>query len=829
MAENKRKEKFQGLLAYFEKFTRTPSSTPKKSKVKTPKTPKSKSKLRKSKSNKNTPIKQTDKENIDVNTPQPTTVSTPDVNIQKERAVQSLAYDSDSSYQNHATKKKRRQSFSSVRVSRKAPRRMTLIGCEISPVLLNKQTSHTRPLSWTRGSSAPTPLQIKRSLCAGEILQTEENFVSRLELLKKLYIIPLQTDRILTVEEINSIFSNVELILSLNRALLTDLKELMHDWEDTKSVGEIFVKIIPFLKIYTEYVNNHDAALGIIDHLTAKNADFRNFVERTQTDKTCNGLLLRDFLIDPVQRIPRYELLLKELIKNTPEDHPDYVPLETALNQVRNVAIVLNEKHREQKSRTRVLEIKKLFGADFPDLVQPHRILVDEGSVLLLPERRQVTIFLLNDIIIFAEPTNDKKMRPFEDHNIETMWVVSQATVSDNQPTLGYSYAPDCLDPEIGEVVEQDCVFEILWPGAKFVFLCQGSEECAKWSASLTGAIQDLLQKQPRAATARSSYRLYRDPAGIWEVTAPAVAERITKEQYEAEATTYTQQAIQDLINANALAIRSISERKRRRKSGLHSMIQRLTPHKSKGTPFTSTPSRTPSVFSPPQSPYATPTHSSSSLNDTSTPSTPTTTTTTTTTTTSTTITASTEPTDIMDFNDATIAIDATDSSNATTANATNVTEDTATTNEIPPNTENNIPTTATTSSTTTPKKSSTPKYARYSVNQPLHPRNYLPEAEPSPRNSKKSILVMHDSENSPNTSTPRPRSSRKLYRSPKGTLLRNGNPSPSPRRRRRSSTGTPSLRTPKLKSALSPSTPRAKGTSPKTKTPKKVLFADSP
>jgi len=68
------------------------------------------------------------------------------------------------------------------------------------------------------------------------------------------------------------------------------------------------------------------------------------------------------FDFSKVQRIPRYELLLKELLKNTPEDHPDHVPLETALEQVRNVATVLNEKHREQKSRTRVLEIKKLFG-----------------------------------------------------------------------------------------------------------------------------------------------------------------------------------------------------------------------------------------------------------------------------------------------------------------------------------------------------------------------------------------------------------------------------------------------------------------------------------
>ena len=33
------------------------------------------------------------------------------------------------------------------------------------------------------------------------------------------------------------------------------------------------------------------------------------------------------YLIAPVERIPRYVLLLKDIIKKTPEDHPDYSQL----------------------------------------------------------------------------------------------------------------------------------------------------------------------------------------------------------------------------------------------------------------------------------------------------------------------------------------------------------------------------------------------------------------------------------------------------------------------------------------------------------------------
>lgn len=38
-----------------------------------------------------------------------------------------------------------------------------------------------------------------------------------------------------------------------------------------------------------------------------------------------------------MQRIPRYRLLFGELIKNTPEDHPDYEPTAKALKKIEEV------------------------------------------------------------------------------------------------------------------------------------------------------------------------------------------------------------------------------------------------------------------------------------------------------------------------------------------------------------------------------------------------------------------------------------------------------------------------------------------------------------
>jgi hypothetical protein len=49
----------------------------------------------------------------------------------------------------------------------------------------------------------------------------------------------------------------------------------------------------------------------------------------------------------PVQRIPRYVLLLKELLKCTPESHSDFANCQKAHASLEKVAGLINEKKRE--------------------------------------------------------------------------------------------------------------------------------------------------------------------------------------------------------------------------------------------------------------------------------------------------------------------------------------------------------------------------------------------------------------------------------------------------------------------------------------------------
>ena len=59
----------------------------------------------------------------------------------------------------------------------------------------------------------------------------------------------------------------------------------------------------------------------------------------------CGGLFLDSFLITPVQRIPRYLLLLQEILKKTPDTHPDHEGLKLA---VKDMAAVATQVHFER-------------------------------------------------------------------------------------------------------------------------------------------------------------------------------------------------------------------------------------------------------------------------------------------------------------------------------------------------------------------------------------------------------------------------------------------------------------------------------------------------
>lgn len=96
----------------------------------------------------------------------------------------------------------------------------------------------------------------------------------------------------------------------------------------TLQVGDLFVSYAGLMPMYSSYVDNFDASNQKLAELVKKSAKkFHNLEEAAK--KETGNLGLTDLLILPVQRLPRYLLLLQSLKEATLRSHKDYSMVST--------------------------------------------------------------------------------------------------------------------------------------------------------------------------------------------------------------------------------------------------------------------------------------------------------------------------------------------------------------------------------------------------------------------------------------------------------------------------------------------------------------------
>ncbi|CAF98861.1 unnamed protein product, partial [Tetraodon nigroviridis] len=174
---------------------------------------------------------------------------------------------------------------------------------------------------------------------ASELLHTEKAYVARLNLLDQVFCAKLMEEAnkgTFPVDVVKNIFSNISSIHTFHsQFLLPDLEKRMGEWTSTPRIGDILQKLTPFLKMYGEYVKNFDTAMELLKHWTDRSPQFKAIIQEIQvltempgpskerSQEICGSLTLQHHMLEPVQRVPRYEMLLKDYLKKLSEDDPD--------------------------------------------------------------------------------------------------------------------------------------------------------------------------------------------------------------------------------------------------------------------------------------------------------------------------------------------------------------------------------------------------------------------------------------------------------------------------------------------------------------------------
>ncbi|XP_016405663.1 FYVE, RhoGEF and PH domain-containing protein 4-like [Sinocyclocheilus rhinocerous] len=246
---------------------------------------------------------------------------------------------------------------------------------------------------------------------ANELLQTEKAYVARLNLLDKVFYAKLIEEArkdTFTMDVVKNIFSNISSIHTFHsQFLLPDLEKRMGEWTSTPRIGDILQKLTPFLKMYAEYVRNFDHAMDLLKQWTDRSPPFKAIILEIQSQEACGSLSLQHHMLEPVQRVPRYEMLLKDYLKKLPQDHIDRRDAEKSLEIIAMAATHSNTAIRKTENLKKLLEIYEMLGEE-EDIVNPSNELIKEGHILKLAARNTSAmdryLFLFNNMLLYCVP-----------------------------------------------------------------------------------------------------------------------------------------------------------------------------------------------------------------------------------------------------------------------------------------------------------------------------------------------------------------------------------------------------------------------------------------
>ncbi|KAM6270123.1 rho guanine nucleotide exchange factor 38 [Porphyrio hochstetteri] len=199
-------------------------------------------------------------------------------------------------------------------------------------------------------------MMAKRVKIITELMQTEKDYISDLDLCIKEVIQPLRNKQIARFD-VDGLFSNIELVHQVSAKLLSLLEEATTDVEPPMQIiGEVFLQIKgPLEDTYKIYCYRHDDAHTMLESYE-KDEELKQHLRHCvqslkkiyEEEGKPNLMDMGSLMIKPVQRVMKYPLLLSELLNSTPACHPDHQVLQDALLAMKNINMNINELKRRK-------------------------------------------------------------------------------------------------------------------------------------------------------------------------------------------------------------------------------------------------------------------------------------------------------------------------------------------------------------------------------------------------------------------------------------------------------------------------------------------------
>ncbi|KAI9247826.1 hypothetical protein BY458DRAFT_526897 [Sporodiniella umbellata] len=281
-----------------------------------------------------------------------------------------------------------------------------------SPIVIPRSASISESLELTTWSSTIDELELqeipleerKRQEAIFELIATERTYLNDLQMIINVFYVDF--GKYLTSDERDVVFSNIDDLMICNTALLSDMETRQREEANFVSkIGDIFLKHANSLKCYSSYCQNQSYASKFLQKKREEDNWLEVFLKTAQTRPDCRSLDFSHFLLEPVQRITRYPLLLRQILNSTPKRHPDYNLVKSALSVAQGILGDVNEETRKFENHQKMNELSRIIdmeGAQWLKL--KNREYVMDGALFKAKSGRKLHGFLFNDVFLLAEP-----------------------------------------------------------------------------------------------------------------------------------------------------------------------------------------------------------------------------------------------------------------------------------------------------------------------------------------------------------------------------------------------------------------------------------------
>ncbi|CAK86190.1 unnamed protein product (macronuclear) [Paramecium tetraurelia] len=285
---------------------------------------------------------------------------------------------------------------------------------------------------------ALSKLYKQRRYIIREIYQTEKNYVEDLKMICELIV-----DKYIQqygIEESKKLFSNIKEIVAVNEWFYDKLTEriqlenqkyqknykLKNELKDQfgHENSQLFYfqnqeSLLSKFECYYLYCERYSTMKNYILKMKNENENFRQFIMEAEKNPLMKSNQLDDYLIKPIQRLPKYILLLNDLKKNTPTQasntlfngldyiqHPDYENICKLLNVFEKVNDKNNEKIGEFQNLQKMKDVQKQYGSAKLIIDNNKRVFVFQENLeyyVNAYQKKNIQLLCFSDAILLIE------------------------------------------------------------------------------------------------------------------------------------------------------------------------------------------------------------------------------------------------------------------------------------------------------------------------------------------------------------------------------------------------------------------------------------------